>query len=187
MADEEVIISVKNNPEVTKGDSLTATIEINQVTDLSSFQFNISFNPEILSLENVAVGQVGGTSLPVRHIEIEDGDYLVRFQSEEAVSGAGNTGNSYLPGTRGWKHEHCSEKRHSGGQPVNAYYRRLAGQFDNRPPGRRRRLSLKLPRQGGRIMSIWFFPSRLNPRRYTSARITKAPPRLLRGRLRRVI
>ncbi len=92
LAEEETVVSVKNNPEITKGDSLTATVEINQVTDLSSFQFNISFNPEILSLENVAGGQIGGASLPVKHIEIEDGIYLVWFQSEEAVSGSGTLG-----------------------------------------------------------------------------------------------
>ena len=65
--DDEVAIpapvTVNAPPVVT--DTFEVTIDVENVTDLDSGQFELSFDPSVVNVEDVVAGGIGGTGIPV--------------------------------------------------------------------------------------------------------------------------
>ena len=93
--DCEVTIGVPvmvNASEVISG-AFNATIDIENVTDLDSGQFDLSFNSSVVNVSNVHDGNIGGTTVPISDWCFMDADTIrVLFDLPDAdlVSGSGS-------------------------------------------------------------------------------------------------
>ena len=91
---EGVIISV-DAPDTAEPDSdFTANVNIAEVTDFDSCNYDISFDASVLRLDNVASGLIGSTAIPVDvYNEISSGTYRV-IQNVPGITGV--SGSGYL-------------------------------------------------------------------------------------------
>jgi len=89
-----VTVSV-NAPATAEPDSdFTANVNISQVSDFDSCNFDITFDPLVLRLDDITAGLVGSTTIPVdMYNEISLGTYRV-VQNVPGMTGA--TGSGYL-------------------------------------------------------------------------------------------
>jgi subtilisin family serine protease/glutamine cyclotransferase len=89
-----VTVSV-DAPDTAAPDSdFTANIDISQVTELDSCNYDITFDPLVLRLDDVATGMIGSTTIPVdMYNEISSGTYRV-VQNVPGLTGV--TGSGYL-------------------------------------------------------------------------------------------
>ena len=93
--DCEVTIGVPvmvNAPEIVSG-TFNATIDIGNVTNLDSGQFDLSFNSSVVNVTDVSDGEVDGTAVPISDWQFMDADTIrVLFDRPEAdtVSGSGS-------------------------------------------------------------------------------------------------
>ena len=74
-----------NSPEVVSG-AFEVTIEIHNVDDLDSGQFDLSFNSSVVTVKDVEAGRIDGTEIPI----------MWRFRNIDAIKVLFN-----LPGLRG--------------------------------------------------------------------------------------
>ena len=58
-------MSVNAPAEVLTGSNFTATVDIGSVTNFDATNYDISFNPAVLRLDDVTDGNIGGTAVPV--------------------------------------------------------------------------------------------------------------------------
>ncbi len=78
---------------VGAGGHFTATIDINEVENFDGCQYDISFNPAVLSVDNVTDGDIGGTIIPVA-IWHQLSPGLVRVvQNVPGLTGVNGTGH----------------------------------------------------------------------------------------------
>ncbi len=84
-----------NAPDkVAENRDFTAVVNIGQVQDFDAFNFDVSFNPAVLRLDNVTNGQIGGVAVPV---DVWNPREPGRFSVIGNVSGiAGVTSNGSL-------------------------------------------------------------------------------------------
>ncbi len=61
----EVTVSINAPANVASGDNFTATVDISQVANLDAFNYDVSFDPTVLRLDNVTSGNISGTIIPV--------------------------------------------------------------------------------------------------------------------------
>jgi hypothetical protein len=93
--DCEVTIGVPvtvNAPEIVSG-TFNATIDIRNVTDLDSGQFDLSFDSSVVNVTAVCDGNIGGTTMPISDWRFMDADTIrVLFDLPDAdlVSGSGS-------------------------------------------------------------------------------------------------
>jgi len=82
-------------PDTAAPDSdFTANVNIAEVTDFDSCNYDISFDASVLRLDNVASGLVGSTAIPVDvYNEISSGTYRV-IQNVPGITGV--SGSGYL-------------------------------------------------------------------------------------------
>ncbi|MFC2072482.1 cohesin domain-containing protein [Chloroflexota bacterium] len=74
----EVSVSVNAPDEVVPGDTFTASVDISEVKDLNGAQYDVSFDPSVLRLDDVTPGQIGSTEIPVPGFtEVSAGVYRV--------------------------------------------------------------------------------------------------------------
>ncbi|MGP8319885.1 MAG: cohesin domain-containing protein [Methanosarcinaceae archaeon] len=80
-----------NTPELVKGSTVYATVEIINVTDLDAGQFDLLFNSSILKFLDVEAGSIEGTIIPVKYNSIDAGIIRVIFNLEgvTGISGSG--------------------------------------------------------------------------------------------------
>jgi hypothetical protein len=81
-----------NAPEVVSG-TFDATIEIYNVADLDSGQFDLSFDSSVVNVSDVHDGNIGGTTVPISDWRFMDADTIrVLFDLPDAdlVSGSGS-------------------------------------------------------------------------------------------------
>jgi hypothetical protein len=80
-----------NTPELVKGSTVDAAVEIDNVNNLDAGQFDLSFNPDVLKVVNVEDGSIEGTKIPVQWHSIDDGTVRVIFNLEgvTGISGSG--------------------------------------------------------------------------------------------------
>ena len=81
-----------NAPEVVSG-TFNATIDIYNVVDLDSGQFDVSFNSSVVNVTAVYDGNIGGTTVPVSNWRFMDSDtirVLFDISGVDAVSGSGS-------------------------------------------------------------------------------------------------
>jgi len=91
----EVAIGVPvavNAPEVVS-DTFTATIDIEDVTDMNGGQFDLTFDPAVVNVTNVSSGEINGTTVPIVDWRFMDNDtvrVLFRLAGADGVSGSGS-------------------------------------------------------------------------------------------------
>ena len=81
-----------NAPEVVSG-AFNATIDIHNVVDLDSGQFDLSFNSSVVNVTAVCDGNIDGTTVPISDWRFMDADTIrVLFDrpSDNTVTGAGS-------------------------------------------------------------------------------------------------
>ena len=78
-------------PELVKGSTVYAIVEIANVNNLDAGQFDLSFNPSVLKIVNVDNGSIEGTTIPLQWRSIDDGTVRVIFNLEgvTGISGSG--------------------------------------------------------------------------------------------------
>jgi len=80
-----------NTPELVKGSTVHAAVEIDEVNNLDAGQFDLSFNPDVLKVVNVEDGSIEGTKIPIQWRLIDDNTVRVIFNLEgvTGISGSG--------------------------------------------------------------------------------------------------
>ena len=80
-----------NAPETMDGD-FTVTIEIGDVTDMDSGQFDLYFDATAVNVTDVDDGSIGGTAIPADNWAADDGKVTVLFNLPgiDGVSGSGS-------------------------------------------------------------------------------------------------
>ena len=93
VAQEEENVSIKvNAPEFVSG-TFDVTIDIDGVTDMTSGQLDISFDPDVVNVNDVCDGEIDGTTVPIEDWLLMDGAdrvrVLVKLPDADLVSGSG--------------------------------------------------------------------------------------------------
>ena len=86
-------VPVTVNAPKTVSDAFNATIDIENVTDLDSGQFDLSFNSSVVNVSDVHDGDINGTTVPISDWRFMDADTIrVLFDLPDAdlVSGSGS-------------------------------------------------------------------------------------------------
>ena len=80
-----------NSPEKVDGDFIV-TIEIEDVTNLDSGQFDLYFDPAAVNVTDVDDGDIGGTTMPIADWAVDEGRIRVLFNLPgiDGVSGSGS-------------------------------------------------------------------------------------------------
>ena len=91
-ANEEENVSIRvNAPEFVSG-TFDVTIDIDGVTDLTSGNFDLSFDPDVVNVNDVCDGEIDGTTVPIDMWLLMDEDrvrVLVKLPDAGLVSGSG--------------------------------------------------------------------------------------------------
>ena len=93
VAQGEGDVDVKVNASDFVSGRFEVTIEIRNVTDLTSGQFDLSFNPDVIGLDDVKPGSIDGTEVPIEMWHpVDDGRARILFGLPDAglVSGSGD-------------------------------------------------------------------------------------------------
>ena len=90
---ESETVEVKvNAPEYVES-TFTATIDVDNVTDLNSGSFRLSFNASVVNVTGVRDGEIGGETIPIYMWAFDDADtvtVLVNMGMDVGVSGSGH-------------------------------------------------------------------------------------------------
>ena len=78
-----------NAPDVVSG-AFEVTIDIHNVADLDSGQFDLSFDPGVVNVTAVNAGNISGTPIPVRHFFVDADTIRVLFNLPGATSVSGS-------------------------------------------------------------------------------------------------
>jgi uncharacterized DUF497 family protein len=77
-------------PEVVSG-TFNATVDICNVADFDSGQFDLSFNSSVVNVTGVSSGSIDGTAVPIDAWNFSDADTIcVNLNSTDGVSGSGS-------------------------------------------------------------------------------------------------
>ncbi len=78
-------------PELVKGNTIYATVNIENVENLDAGQFDVLFNPDVLKIISVDNGSIGEKAVPVRWNAVDSKTVRVVFNLEgiTGVSGSG--------------------------------------------------------------------------------------------------
>ena len=86
----EVSVSLNAPDEVVPDSDFTATIDIGEVVDSNAVQYDISFDPSVLRLDDITPGLIDSTETPVLFNEIGVGTYrVVQSMGLATVNGSG--------------------------------------------------------------------------------------------------
>ncbi len=91
----EVVIGVPvavNAPEVII-EAFTATVDVEDISNINSGQFDLSFDPSVVNVTNVSSGELGGTTIPIIYWRFMDADtvrVLFKLSGTDGVSGSGS-------------------------------------------------------------------------------------------------
>jgi hypothetical protein len=89
-----VTVSVDAPAGVAPNSDFTASIGISEVTDFDACNYDVSFDPLVLQLDDVASGLIGSTDIPVDlYNELSPGTYRI-IQNVPGLAGV--TGSGYL-------------------------------------------------------------------------------------------
>jgi hypothetical protein len=96
VATSGVTVSVDTPAGVNPDSGFTASISIGEVTDFDACNYDVSFDPLVLRLDDVTPGLIGSTAIPVDlYNELNPGTYRI-IQNVPGLTGA--TGSGYLAG-----------------------------------------------------------------------------------------
>jgi len=94
VAQEATVVTIEAPAEATAGSDFTANVSVNEVTDFDACQYDVTFDPLVLRLDDVTVGLIGSTTVPVDlYNELSAGAFRV-IQNVPGLSGV--TGSGYL-------------------------------------------------------------------------------------------
>ncbi|MCW7076192.1 MAG: cohesin domain-containing protein [Candidatus Syntrophoarchaeum sp.] len=87
--------SVTVNAPAAASDSFEVQIEIDDVEDLDAAQFDLSFNPDVLTVASVSDGEIDGKDIPVLNWNLDPSDpgtlrVVVDLPGVKGVSGSGH-------------------------------------------------------------------------------------------------
>jgi hypothetical protein len=91
-AGQEVEVSVNAPEEVEEGESFDVTIDIEDVTDFNSGQFDLSFDSSVVEVTDVSEGNIDGETMTEPLWDFVDADtvkVIVRMPEGVGVSGSG--------------------------------------------------------------------------------------------------
>jgi clostripain len=91
-AQPEVTVSIDAPATAAPDSDFTATVDITEVTDLDSGNYDVTFDPMVLRLDDVASGLIGSDEVPVdMYNEMSPGTYRVvqNLPGVDGVSGSG--------------------------------------------------------------------------------------------------
>ena len=101
-AQEEENVSVRvNAPEFVSG-TFDVTIDIYNVVDLYGGQFDLSFDPDVVNVNDVHEGEIDGATVTIDEWGLVDGDRRVRvlFNIDDEENPVGVSGSGYLASIR---------------------------------------------------------------------------------------
>lgn len=80
-----------NVPELVKGNTVYATVSVDNVENLDAGQFDLVFNPDVLKIVSVENGSIGNTEIPVQWSSVDGKTARVIFNLKgvNGVSGSG--------------------------------------------------------------------------------------------------
>jgi len=88
------LVSINAPAQVTPGEDFTANVDISSVTDFDACQYDVTFDPLILRLDDVTEGLIGSTTVPVDiYNELSAGTFRV-IQNVPGLGGV--TGSGYM-------------------------------------------------------------------------------------------
>jgi len=93
VAQAEGNVDVKINASDFVSDRFEVTIEIRNVTDLTSGQFDLSFDPDVIRLDDVEPGSIDGTKVPIEMWHpVDDGKVRILLKLPDAglIGGSGD-------------------------------------------------------------------------------------------------
>nr|QNO52717.1 hypothetical protein JLLPAJDC_00028 [Methanosarcinales archaeon ANME-1 ERB6] len=91
-AEEQVEVRVSAPEEVEEGKTFDVTIDISEVTDLDSAQFDLSFGSGVVNVTDVTDGSLDGETIPILTWDFIDADtirIILNAPGTEGVSGSG--------------------------------------------------------------------------------------------------
>ena len=97
-----------NAPEVISG-TFDVTIDVENIADINSGQFDLSFDPSVVNVTAVHDGKIGGTTIPIVGWAFMDADtirVLFKLDGVDCVSGSGYVARIDFE-TRGSKGDSC--------------------------------------------------------------------------------
>lgn len=80
-----------STPELVKGNTVYATVNVENVENLDAGQFDLVFNPNVLKVVSVDSGSIGKTEIPVQWREVDSKTIRVIFNLE-GVGGVAGSG-----------------------------------------------------------------------------------------------
>lgn len=80
-----------NMPEPVKGNTVYATVSVDNVENLDAGQFDLVFNPDVLKIVSVENGSVGNTEIPVQWSSVDGKTARVIFNLK-GVTGVNGSG-----------------------------------------------------------------------------------------------
>nr|CBH38890.1 hypothetical protein, secreted [uncultured archaeon] len=91
VAAQEVEVTINAPEYVEEGATFVATIDVDDVTDLNSAQFDLSSNPDVIEVSDVNEGEIDGEDVPiVMWDDIEDAVMvIIMMPIGESLSGSG--------------------------------------------------------------------------------------------------
>jgi hypothetical protein len=80
-----------STPELVKGNTVNATVNVENVENLDAGQFDLVFKPEVLKVVSVENGSIGDTEIPVqwRSVDSETVRVIFNLEGVTGVSGSG--------------------------------------------------------------------------------------------------
>ena len=94
VAQEATVVTIEAPAEATAGSDFTANVSVNELTDFDACQYDVTFDPLVLRLDNVTSGEIDSTTVPVDIFnELSAGTFRV-IQNVPGLSGV--TGSGYL-------------------------------------------------------------------------------------------
>ena len=94
-AGQEVVVSVNAPEEVEAGESFDVTIDIEEVTDFNSGQFDLSFDSSVVEVTDVSEGSIDGERIPELLCKVVDDADTVHV-SVYMPMGVGLSGSGHL-------------------------------------------------------------------------------------------
>ena len=89
---EDTVNVIVNAPEYVEG-TFDASIDVDNVTDFNSGQFDLTFNSNVVNVTEVANGSIDGETIPVDTWECMDEDTVRVFLNVSGIAGVNGSGN----------------------------------------------------------------------------------------------
>ena len=107
--DVAIRVPVRVNAPESVSDTFDVTIDVENVADVNSGQFDLSFDPSVANVTGVSAGNIGGTTIPIVGWGFMDADtvrVLFKLDGIDCVSGSGYVARIDFE-TRGSKGDSC--------------------------------------------------------------------------------